>query len=148
MKVTINGEVFDFDGRRQKVAEALAIEEAYGRRYVEWQDDMTAGGAKALCTLAWLIWRRDGRDVPLEDILTEKVDLDLNELLNSIIESARADAAAEAEAEKSAAANPTPAGPDPAGTHSTGTATSPSSATTSGSSHGRSASSRSKTSKR
>ena len=147
MKVTLNGEVFDFDGRKQKVAEALAIEEAYGRRYVEWQDDMTAGGAKALCTLAWLIWRRDGRDVALEDILTDKVELDLNELLSSIIESAQADAAAEAEAEKSAAANPTPAGSDPAGTPTTGPSTSPSSATTSGSARGKSGSSKSRTSR-
>lgn len=107
MKLTINGEVFEFDGRKQKVAEALAIEEAYGRRYAEWQDDMAGGGVKALCTLAWLIWRRDGRDVPLEDILSEKVELDLNELLRSLMEGAMEEFKAAMAEEEAKKADPT-----------------------------------------
>ena len=71
-----------------------------------------------MCVLAWLIWRRDGRDVAFADILDGKADFDLAEMLQSIIESAEADAA-EAGA---AAADPT-GGPDPAGTPSTATGT-------------------------
>ena len=143
MKLTLNGEMFEFDGRKQKVAEALAIEEAYGRRYAEWQDDMARGGAKALCTLAWLIWRRDGRDVALQDILDEKVGLDLNELLRSMMDAALE----EIKPGDGTPADPTPAGSDPAGTPSTGTGTSESSASTSGSSRGKSAASKSRTSR-
>ena len=83
-KITIGGETFDYDGQRQPMSEALAIEEVYGRRYAEWQTDLAAGSAKAYCVLAWLVWRREGRDVPFEDIIGGKVDFDLGEMLKSI----------------------------------------------------------------
>ena len=106
MKIVLGGETFEYDGSRAPMSEALAIERVYERRYAEWQADLAAGSAKAMCVLAWLIWRRDGRDVPFEDILDGKADFDLAEMLESMAESA--------EAEKAAAADPT--GPqDPAG---------------------------------
>ena len=117
-KITVGGEIFEYDGKRQPMSEALAIEELYGRTYAQWQDDIQAGSARAMCVLAWLIWRRDGRDVPYEDIISGKVDFDLAEMMNSIIESAEA-AATEA---KAAEADPT-GGPDPDGTAGTGTGT-------------------------
>jgi hypothetical protein len=115
MKIVINGESFDYDGTKSPMSEALAIEKVYERRYAEWQTDLAAGSAKAICVLAWLIWRRDGRDVPFEDILDGKADFDLAEMLESM--------AAAAEAEAAAAADPT-GPPDPAGTPGTGTSTS------------------------
>jgi len=115
-KIVIAGETFDYDGQKQPMSEALAIEEVYGARYAQWQDDLWAGSAKAMCVLAWIIWRRDGRDVPFEDIIDGNVDFDLGEMLQSIIKAAE-DAAAEA---KAAEADPT-AGSAPAGTPGTGT---------------------------
>ena len=115
-KIVIAGETFDYDGQKQPMSEALAIEEVYGARYAQWQDDLWAGSAKAMCVLAWIIWRRDGRDVPFEDIIDGNVDFDLGEMLQSIIKAAE-DAEAEA---KAAEADPT-AGSDPAGTPGTGT---------------------------
>jgi len=120
------------------MSEALAIERVYERRYAEWQSDLAAGSAKAMCVLAWLIWRRDGRDVPFEDIIDGKADFDLMEMLESMSEAA--------EAEKAAAADPT-GEPDPAGTPGTGTSTSASSRSGSGSGRGKSGSSRSGTSR-
>ena len=114
MKIVLAGESFDYDGAKAPMSEALAIERVYERRYAEWQSDLAAGSARAMCVLAWLIWRRDGRDVAFEDILDGKADFDLMEMLNSMSESA--------EAEKAAAADPT-GPPDPAGTDGTGTAT-------------------------
>jgi hypothetical protein len=110
-KIVIGGETFDYDGQKQPMSEALAIEELYGKRYAQWQDDLQAGSAKAMCVLAWLIWRRDGRDVAYQDILDGKADFDLGEMLQSIIKAAE-DAAAEA---KAAEADPT-GGSGPAGT--------------------------------
>jgi hypothetical protein len=110
-KIVIGGETFDYDGQKQPMSEALAIEGVYGRRYAEWQDDLWAGSAKAMCALAWIIWRREGRDVPFEDILSGKADFDFGEMLRSIIDAAEA-AAAEA---KAAEADPT-GGSAPAGT--------------------------------
>lgn len=135
MKVILAGEAFDYDGSKAPMSEALWIEHVYKRRYAEWQEDLQAGSAKAMCMLACLIWRRDGRDVPLQDLLDGKVDFDLMEMLTSMAESAQAEtqaqAAAEAEAE-AAGVNPTPASPDPAGTDGIATSTSASSPKPSG----------------
>jgi hypothetical protein len=103
------------------MSEALAIEHVYKRRYAEWQQDLAAGSAKAMCVLAWVIWRRDGRDVPFEDIIDGKADFDLLEMLTSMAEAAEAEAAAEAD--------PTPSSA-PAGTRSTRRSTKGSSAST------------------
>jgi len=132
-KIVIAGETFDYDGQKQPMSEALAIEEVYGARYAQWQDDLWAGSAKAMCVLAWIIWRRDGRDVPFEDIIDGNVDFDLGEMLQSIIKAAE-DAAAEA---KAAEADPTVESA-PAGTDGTATGTSASSRSGSGSGRGRS----------
>ena len=117
-KIVVGGETFDYDGKRQPMSEALAVEEIYGKNYAQWQDDLQAGSARAMCVLAWLIWRRDGRDIPFADILDGKPDFDLGEMLQSLIDSGEAD---RAEA-KAAEADPT-AGPDPAGTAGTATGT-------------------------
>lgn len=124
-KIVIDGETFDYDGQKQPMSEALAIEEVYGARYAQWQDDLWAGSAKAMCVLAWIIWRREGRDIPFADIVSGKVDFDLGEMLQSIIKAAE-DAAAEA---KAAEADPTvPLAP--AGTRGTRRSTKASSAST------------------
>ena len=129
MKIVLGGETFEYDGSKAPMSEALAIERVYERRYAEWQSDLAAGSAKAMCVLAWLIWRRDGREVPFEDIIDGKVDFDLMEMLESMAESA--------EAEKAAAVDPT-GPPDPAGTHGIATGTRESSASGSASSPGKS----------
>ena len=125
IKIIINGEAFDHD-RTMPMSDALWIEDAYKRRYVQWEEDLAAGSAKAMCVLACLIWRRDGRDVPLPDLLDGTVDFDLGEMLRSMVEAGQAEERAAAEAE-AAEQVPTPAGPDPAGTRTTSPATSASS---------------------
>jgi hypothetical protein len=138
VKVIINGMAYEYDGQRAPMSEALAIEHVYKRRYAEWQTDLAAGSAKAMCVLAWIILRRDGTDLPFEDIINGKFDFDLVEMLTSLAESAEAEAA-----------EPDPTEPRvPAGTAGTGTGTSPSSPASSTSARGRSGSSRSGTSKR
>lgn len=132
-KIIIGGETFDYDGQKQPMSEALAIEEVYGARYAQWQDDLWAGSARAMCALAWVIWRREGRDIPFADIISGKIDFDLGEMLGSIIKAAE-DAAEDA---KAAEADPTvPSAP--AGTGTTGTGTSASSRSGSGSGRGKS----------
>lgn len=114
------------------MSEALAIEHVYKRRYAEWQEDLAAGSAKAMCVLAWIIWRRDGRDVAFEDIISGKADFDLVEMLTTMDSSAQAEAKA-AEDEAEGEPDPTiPGSSAPAGTPTTGTATSRSSRKSSG----------------
>ena len=76
-KVTVNGEVFGWDPSRKPMSEALALEEALKCRYADWENDLQGGSARAMCGFIWLVWRRNGRDVPLADILAGKVDIDL-----------------------------------------------------------------------
>lgn len=99
MKIIIGGEPFEYDGAKAPMSEALWVEHVYKRRYAEWQEDLQAGSAKAMAMLACLIWRRDGRDVALQDLLDGKVDFDLMEMLTSMAEAAQAEQAAQAEAE-------------------------------------------------
>ena len=122
MKIIIDGETFEYDGRRMPMSDALAIEKAWGRRYAEWEMELNAGSAEAACVLVWLVWRRDGREVELQDILDGKIDFSYAEMLRSL-----AEAHAQAQAEKE---NPTTgAAPrtDPAGTPATPSGTKPSS---------------------
>ena len=129
--------------------EALWIEHVYKRRYGEWQDDLSAGSAKALIMLACLIWRRDGRDADAawRDVLAGEIDFDLNEMLASMAKAAEAEQKAQEEAATAEAANPTPAGSAPAGSATTGSGTPGSSPSISGSGRGKSASSKPRTSK-
>jgi hypothetical protein len=76
-KVQINGETFQFDVARKPMSEALAIEHALGCRYADWEQDMQGGSARALAGFIWLVWRRDGRDIALADILSGDVEVDL-----------------------------------------------------------------------
>jgi hypothetical protein len=79
-KVRINGEVFSWDTSRKPMSEALALEAALKCRYADWESDMQAGSARALCGFIWLVWRRNGRDVPIGDILSGEVEIDLDDL--------------------------------------------------------------------
>lgn len=79
-KVTINDEVFDFDVSRRPMSEALAIENGLHCTYAKWEADMEAGSARAMCGFIWLVWRRDGRDVKLEDILSGEIEIDTTTL--------------------------------------------------------------------
>ena len=62
-KVTVGGEVYSFDPAYKPMSEALM-----------------AGSARSLAGFVWLVWKRNGRDVPLADILSGAVDVDLNTL--------------------------------------------------------------------
>ena len=143
MKVSIDGQVYEYDGTKAPMHEALWIEHVYKRNYGQWQIDLSEGSAKAFIMLACLIWRREGRnvDTAYQDVLDGKTDFDLNEMSRSMAESALAEEKAQAEAD------PTPS-PAPAGTPGTGTGTLPSSPASSGSARGKSGSSTSRISKR
>jgi hypothetical protein len=140
-KVTINGEVFSFDLTRKPMSEALAIEHALGCRYADWETDMLGGSARALCGFIWLVWRRDGRDTELADILSGKVDIDLGGLE---VELEPGEPGYEDQQGEGGGTGPTI--PAPEATNTTGGSTSPRSANL-GSGRGKSASSTSPSSK-
>jgi hypothetical protein len=79
-KVTVNGEVFEFDPVRKPMAEALAIEDALKIPYAQYEEGLGKGSARSIAGFVWLVWRRNGKDVPLADILSGAVDIDLSTL--------------------------------------------------------------------
>lgn len=80
MKVTINGEKFDFDAARKPLSEALAIENALKIPYAQYEQGLQDGSALSAAAFIWLVWRRDGRGVSLADILSGDVEVDLGGL--------------------------------------------------------------------
>jgi hypothetical protein len=79
-KVTINGEVFRWDPARKPLSEALAIEDGLKCKYADYETGLQGGSARSLAGFIWLVWRRNGRDVPLADILSGDVEVDLDGL--------------------------------------------------------------------
>ena len=121
-KVTIGGEVFEFDLARKPMAEALAIEEGLKIPYAQYEEGLRTGTARSVAGLIWAVWHRNGRDVALADILSGAVDVDLESL---DVEGTEGEA--------------DPTTPTPAASSTTGAATSASSPKSLGSSPGKSA---------
>ena len=76
-KVTINGEIFDFDQSKRPMLEALTIEDKLKMPYAQWETALAAGSVRALCGFIWMVWHRDGRDVSLDDILNGTAEVNL-----------------------------------------------------------------------
>jgi hypothetical protein len=67
-KVTIDGQVFDYDPTRMMNTEAIALQKVTGMRMREWTKSLTEGDAFALTGLVWLLWRRAGREVAFDEV--------------------------------------------------------------------------------
>ncbi len=112
-KIWVNGELFA-DDAETGVVEAVALEKATGLTYGVFQRELGEGSVRALAAYVWLLYRRAGKDVPYEDLMSGEVPLNL--------ESLRFDTGVQDEGD----GKPVP--PTlPAGTPSTGGVTSPSS---------------------
>jgi len=67
-KVTVDGEVFDYDATRLLNTEAIALQKVTGMNTQAWMKALTEGDAYALTGLVWLLYRRNGRDVSFDDV--------------------------------------------------------------------------------
>ena len=79
-KIGINGEFYEFDRNHKPMAEMLALEEATGLAYGEWEAGLDKGSARSYAALVWLVWKRAGRDVPFADIVSGAAELNLGTL--------------------------------------------------------------------
>jgi hypothetical protein len=79
-KIQINGEYFEFDRNHKPMAEMLELEEATGLAYGEWENGLDKGQARSLAALAWLVLKRDGRNVKFEDNKSGAAELNLGTL--------------------------------------------------------------------
>jgi hypothetical protein len=76
LKVSIKGEVFSFDETRYPMAEAIQIEKALDVSFGKYQEMLAGGYASAASAFTWAVLHRNGRDVPLADILNGTFELD------------------------------------------------------------------------
>lgn len=76
-KVTINGEMFDFDQTKRPMLEALTIEDKLRMPYADWETALQAGSVRALAGFVWMVWHRDGRDTTIDDILNGTAEVNL-----------------------------------------------------------------------
>lgn len=75
VKVTINGVAYSFDNERYPLAEAIELEKKLGMPFSKWKTGLYNGSAEALAGFVYLVLKRNGEDVPLEDIISGKFDL-------------------------------------------------------------------------
>jgi len=68
VKITVDGQVFDYDAGRLLNTEAIALQRVMGMPVADWTKAMQKGDALALTGLVWLLWRRAGREVPFDDV--------------------------------------------------------------------------------
>jgi hypothetical protein len=140
VKITVNGEklAYEFELGHVLMSQALAIEKAASRRYVEWESEVIGGSAEALAALVHLAWKDSGRDVPVADILDGKADFNFVETYASFMDGLREQQAARAAAQRpTSGAEPLT---DPDGTGTTPAATSGRSQPSSASARGKSGS--------
>jgi hypothetical protein len=123
VKITIGGETlaYEFDLASVPMSQALAIEKAAGRRYVEWESEVVGGSAEALAVLVHLAWKDNGSDVPLQDILDGKAPVDFTETYTSFMDALRERALARQAAERPTSGAAPLTAPDGTGTTSSGT---------------------------
>lgn len=79
MKITIDGQVYDYDPARMLNTEAIGLQKVTGMRMAEWTTALQEGDAFALTGLVWLLWRRNGREVSFDDVEFDIGALDLED---------------------------------------------------------------------
>ena len=67
-KVTIDGQVFDYEPSKMLNTEAIALQKVTGMRMSEWTTALQEGDAFALTGLVWLLYRREGREMPFDEV--------------------------------------------------------------------------------
>ena len=79
-KVWINGEAFEYDYSSTPLSEAILVEKEMGYRFAQYVEDRLAGSARATAMFIRTVWLRNGRDVPLADLESGAVPVDLNDV--------------------------------------------------------------------
>ena len=78
-KVTVDGQVYDYDPSKMLNTEAIALQKVTGMRMAEWTTALTQGDAYALTGLVWLLWRRNGREVAFDEVEFDIGSIDLTD---------------------------------------------------------------------
>lgn len=72
MKVTVDGQVYDYDANRLMVREAMELQQRTGMNLSRWQVGLQEGDPQAILGLVYLVKQRAG-----EKPVWDEVDFDL-----------------------------------------------------------------------
>jgi hypothetical protein len=78
-KVTVDGQVYDYDPSKMLNTEAIALQKVTGMTVPEWTTALQTGDAYALTGLVWLVYRRNGREVAFDEVEFDIGGLELAE---------------------------------------------------------------------
>lgn len=80
MRVTIDGQVYEYDETRLMNTEAIALQKATGFRPPEFAEELKKGDAIALTGLVWLILRRNGDKGKFDELEFDLAAIDVEQL--------------------------------------------------------------------
>jgi hypothetical protein len=84
VKLTIDGEVYDFDMTRITNVEGMAIEKVTGKTYVEWAEAMQAGSMLAVTALVWIVRKRQEPTLQFEQVEFSQISMEDEEAVSPL----------------------------------------------------------------
>lgn len=78
MKITVAGQVYEYDPERLLNTEAIALQRHTGFTPPEFGERLGKGDAIAMTGLVWLLWRREGKHVRWEDVEFDFADFQVD----------------------------------------------------------------------
>lgn len=68
MKISVDGEQYEFDPEKMLNTEAIAIERATGQTFQQWSKSAQAGSIEAVTALVWIVRKRQQPDLRFKDV--------------------------------------------------------------------------------
>lgn len=79
MRFTVSGEQYEYDPNKLMNIEAIALQRATGMRPPEFGKALELGDAIAITGLVWLMWSRNGKVVPFEEVVFDIASIEIED---------------------------------------------------------------------
>ncbi len=79
MKITVDGNVYDFEPDSMRNDEAILIEKQCGVTFKQWGELLQEGSIMAMTALVWIIQRRETSGLAFDDVRFQFSGLEVEE---------------------------------------------------------------------
>ncbi len=79
MKITVDGNTYDFEPDSLRNDEAMLIEKQCGVTFKQWGELLEQGSILAMTALVWIIQRRENSALEFDDVRFEFSSLDIED---------------------------------------------------------------------
>jgi hypothetical protein len=79
MKISVDGNTYDFDAESMRNDEAMLIEKQCGVTFKQWGELLEQGSVLAMTALVWIIQRRENPALLFEEVRFEFSSLEVEE---------------------------------------------------------------------